>query len=272
MHLLKGRLLAPTDAHGAPHVMVINDAMAKKFFAGVDPIGKRILVQEIFPGKTQLGDEISWEIVGIVANETVGGLDDKPENNPGMYVSNAQSPAFGQSVLIRSTQDTALLREAVKKAIHEISPDQTLPDMKTLDVIKAESLGGNRFGTMLLGFFAGISLLLSAIGIYGVISYSVTQRTREIGIRTALGANRGDVIRLVLRHGMGLAVLGLLIGVGGAFGLTQLMQSLLFGIGERDPVTLISVFVALGFVALVACLLPALRATRVDPVIALRSE
>ena len=272
MHLLKGRLLAPTDVHGAPPVMVINDALAKKYFPGADPIGKRLLVQEIVPGKTQLGDEIPWEIVGIVANEIVGGLDDKPENNPGMYVSNEQSPSFGQSVLIRSTQDTVLLREAVKKAIRELSPDQTLPDMKTLDVIKEESLGGNRFGTILLGFFAGVSLLLSAIGIYGVISYSVTQRTREIGIRAALGANRGDVIRLVLRHGMGLAVLGLLIGVGGAFGLTQLMQSLLFGIGERDPVTLISVFGALGFVALVACLLPALRATRVDPVIALRAE
>ena len=272
MRLQKGRLLAPTDVHGAPPVMVINDAMAKKFFADADPIGRRILVQEIVPGKTQLGDEIPWEIVGIVANEAVGGLDDKPENNPGMYVSNEQSPAFGQAVLIRSTQDTALLREAVKKTIRQLSPDQTLPDMKTLDVIKAESLGGSRFGTMLLGCFAGVSLLLSAIGIYGVISYSVTQRTREIGIRAALGASSGDVMRLVLRHGMGLAILGLLLGVAGSFGLTQLMQSLLFGIGERDPVTLVTVFVVLGLVALAACLLPARRATRVDPVIALRSE
>jgi putative ABC transport system permease protein len=272
MRLQKGRLLASTDVHGSPPVMVINDAMAKKYFSDQDPIGRRILVQEIVPGKTQLGEEIPWEIVGVVANEAVGGLDDKSENNPGMYVSNEQSPAFGQAVLIRSTQDTTLLREAVKKTIRQLSPDQTLPDMKTLDVIKDESLGGNRFGTMLLGCFAGVSLLLSAIGIYGVISYSVTQRTREIGIRAALGASGSDVMRLVLRHGMGLAILGLLLGVAGSFGLTQLMQSLLFGIGERDPVTLVTVFVVLSLVALVACLLPARRATRVDPVIALRSE
>jgi putative ABC transport system permease protein len=147
-----------------------------------------------------------------------------------------------------------------------------MPEMKDLSVIRDESLGNNRFRVLLLGAFAGVSLLLSAIGIYGVISYSVTQRTREIGIRAALGASRGDVMRLILRHAMGLAVLGLLLGVAGSFGLTRLLQNLLFGIGDRDPVTLVTVFVLLGLVALAACLLPARRATRVDPVIALRSE
>jgi predicted permease len=272
MRLLRGRFLADTDLHGSPPVMVINDSMAKKFFKDADPLGRRILVQEIVPGKTQLGDEIPWEVVGIVADEKVGGLDDKAEDNPGMYVSNEQSPVYYQSVLIRSSTDTALLREAAKKAIHELNRDQTLPEMKTLETIREESLGDNRFRVLLLGTFAGVSLLLSAIGIYGVISYSVTQRTREIGIRAALGASRGDVLRLVLRHGMGLAILGLLLGVGGAFGLTQLLQSLLFGIGDRDPATLALVFVVLGLVALIACYLPARRATQVNPVIALRSE
>ena len=144
--------------------------------------------------------------------------------------------------------------------------------MKTLDTIRDENLGQNRFRVMLLGSFAGVSLLLSAIGIYGVISYSVTQRTREIGIRTALGASRGDVLRLVLRHGMGLSILGLLIGVGGAFALNHLLGSLLFGVSGRDPVTLFFVALLLGGVALLACLVPARRAAKVDPLVALRYE
>ena len=272
MHLRQGRLLAAPDLHGTPPVTVINETMAKKHFPGVNPVGKRILVQEIVPGKTQLGEEIPWEVVGVVADEKVGGLDDTSDRNPGMYVTNEQSPVYYQSVLIKSAIDPALLREAVKKAVHEISRDQAMPEMKTLDTIKAESLGDNRFRAMLLGTFAGVSLLLSAIGIYGVISYSVTQRTREIGIRAALGASRGDVLRLVLRHAMGLAILGLVIGIAGSFGLTQLLGSLLYGVGGRDPVTLSVVALVLGLVALVACFLPAQRATRVDPIITLRSE
>jgi putative ABC transport system permease protein len=156
--------------------------------------------------------------------------------------------------------------------VREISPDQPIPDMKTLDVIKAESLGDNRFRALLLGTFAGVSLLLSAIGIYGVISYSVTQRNREIGIRTALGASRGDVLRLVLRHGLGLTALGLLLGIGGALGLTQLLVALLFGVDGRDPLTLAAVAVVLGLVALLACIVPARRAAQVDPLIALRDD
>ena len=272
IRLNKGRTLAPTDVHGAPPAAVINETFARRFFAGVDPIGQRILVQEIVPGKTQLGDEIPWEVVGVVADEAVGGLDSDRDRNPGMYVSNQQSITYGQSVALRSARDTALLREAVKKAVHGLSPDQTLPDMKTLDQIKEESFAGERFRVLLLGTFAAVSLLLSAIGIYGVVSYSVSQRTREIGIRAALGASRGTVLRLVLRHGMGLAILGLLLGVAGSFGLNRLLQSLLFNIGDRDPVTLATVFAVLGVVALFACLIPAQRATRVDPLIALRDE
>jgi len=272
MHLNQGRPLAETDAHGAPPATVINATFARRFFGSPNPVGKRILVQEIVPGKTQLGDEIPWEVVGVVADEAVGGLDSDRDRNPGMYVSNRQSITYGQSVVLRSASDTALLREAVKKAVHGLSPDQTMPDMKTLDQIKEESIGGQRFRVQLLGSFAGVSLLLSAIGIYGVISYSVSQRTREIGIRAALGASRGTVLRLILRHGMGLAVLGLLLGVAGSFGLNRLLQIMLFDIGDRDPVTLATVFLALGVVALLACFFPARRATKVDPLIALREE
>ncbi|HWA26436.1 MAG TPA: ABC transporter permease [Lacunisphaera sp.] len=272
MHLLRGRLLADTDRRGAVPAMVINDSMARKYFKDADPLGQRVLVQEIVPGKTQLGEEIPWEVVGVVADEAVGSLDDKPDDNPGMYVTNEQCPVYYNSVLIRSNLDPLALQEPAKRTLHELGRDQTLPNMKTLEAIKAESLGDNRLRALLLGTFAGVSLLLSAIGIYGVISYSVSQRTREIGIRAALGASQGDVLGLVLRHGMGLSVLGLVLGIAGTFGLTQLMQNLLFGVGERDPATLAAVFVVLGAAAFLACYIPARRATRVDPVIALRSE
>ena len=271
MHLRQGRLLEDTDLHGATPVTVINETMAKKYWPKGDVVGKRILVQKIIPGKTALGAEIPWEVVGVVADEKVGRLDDT-NNASGMYVTNEQSPNYYLGGMIHSANDTSLLREAVKKAIHEINPDQALPDMKTLDTIKAESMGDNRFRVLLLGTFAGISLLLSAIGIYGVISYSVSQRTREIGIRTALGATQGNVLRLILRHGMGLSVLGLLLGIAGSFGVNQLIASLLFGVGNRDPATLFIVAAILGLVALFACLVPAKRATKVNPVDALRSE
>lgn len=272
MHLQRGRLLADTDRQGTPHVTVINATMARKYFAEANPIGQRILVQEIIPGKTQLGDEIPWEVVGVVTDEAVSGLGDLPDNNPGMYVTVEQSPTYDLAVVVRGATDTALLREPIKKAIHAIDPNQTLQDMKTLDTIRAESLGDNRFRVLLFGAFAAVSLLLSAIGIYGVISYSVTQRTREIGIRAALGASRGAVLRLVLWHGLALTGLGLLLGFAGAFGLTRLMASLLFGVSERDPLTMAAVALTLALVALAACLIPARRATRVDPLVALRYE
>jgi putative ABC transport system permease protein len=271
MRLLQGRTLAATDVHGTPPVTVINATMAKRFFKDANPLGKRILVQEIVPGKTQLGEEIPWEVVGVVADEKVGGLDNLSES-PGMYVTVERSPNFGPSVLIRSATDTGLLREAVKKAIHEINPDQTLPGMRTLEAIKTDSLGPNRFRALLLATFAGLSLVLAAIGIYGVISYSMSQRTREIGIRVALGASRGNILRLVLRQGLSLTLLGLVVGIGGALGLTRVLASMLFGVTGHDPLTMGVVAAVLGLVALLACLLPARKATRVDPVIALRTE
>jgi ABC-type antimicrobial peptide transport system permease subunit len=229
-------------------------------------------VEEILPGKPELGDELSWEVVGVVADEAVAGLDANPDHSIGMYVSNQQIPTFRSCVLVRGAQDTALLREPIKKTAREVNPDQTVDGMMTLDEIKANSLGDKRFRMLLLATFAAVSLLLSAIGIYGVISYAVTQRTREIGIRNALGASRGNIVLLVLRHGMRLLVLGLLLGVAGTLGLTRLLASLLFGVGERDPITLATVAFVLSLVALNACILPALRATRVSPVEALRAE
>jgi putative ABC transport system permease protein len=271
LRMLKGRALNEQDTKGAPPVCVISDTMRKKYFGNDDPVGKRLLVEEIAFNKTELGHEIPWEIVGVVADEKLGALNDK-DGSPGMYVPLEQSPQLFLSILVRSDSEPALLHQPIRAAVKKINPDQSLPEMKSLAQIKTESLGSSRLNTLLLGVFATLALLLAAIGIYGVISYSVVQRTREMGIRAALGATSGDILQLVLGHGMSAVVVGLVIGTGAVFGLTRLITSLLFGVGEHDPATLVSVGLILAFVALVACYLPARRATKVNPVIALREE
>jgi len=170
----------------------------------------------------------------------------------------------------RLAADAPISRFGERQAIWRLNKNQALDSIKTVDEIKTDSLGANRFQTALLGAFAGLALLLAAIGIYGVISYSVAQRTHEMGVRAALGASRRDQLRLVLRSGMSLTAIGLGIGVLGALGLTRLLASLLFGVSPRDPWTLAVVSVVLAVVAATACYMPARRATRVDPMVALR--
>ncbi len=233
-------------------------------------MGQRILIQEIVPGKTELGPEIAWEVVGVIADEKVDGLSD--EMSAGVYVSNEQSLVYGLNLIVRAALDPAALQKSIGLAISGVNKDQALSDVRTLEQIKAADVLDDRLETMLLTVFAVVALLLAAIGIYGVISYSVAQRTHEMGIRAALGASAADLLRLVLVNGLMLASAGLAIGFGGALALTRLPSSLLFGVGARDPLTMVSVAGILGVVALVACLIPALRATRVDPLVALRHE
>jgi putative ABC transport system permease protein len=271
MKVRQGRGLNNGDAKGAPPVTVIDQTMVRKYFPAGQPVGKRVLIQEIVPGKTQLGPEIAWEIVGVVADEKVSNLDDKGDN-PGLYVTNEQSPVYFQSLVVRTATAPARLQQAIRKAVHEADKDQTLTDVKTLEEIKAQSVAGDQLRSLLLTVFAVIAMLLSAIGIYGVISYSVVQRTHEIGIRAALGATSGDVLRLILRSGMLMSGLGLVLGFGGALALTRLMEALLFGVGSRDPLTIAAVGGVLAGVAVLACYIPARRASRVDPVVALRYE
>jgi len=271
MKLRKGRGLGDHDLKGTPPVTVINETMAKKYFPGKEPVGERILIQEIVPGKTQLGPEIPWEVVGVVADEKVNNLGDKSDN-PGVYVSNEQSPVFFQSLVIRTAMDTSRLQQAIGKAVKEIDKDQPLTDIRTLERIKSESMASDRLESLLLAVFAGIAMLLSAIGIYGVISYTVAQRTHELGIRAALGASAANLLGLVLRGGMLMTGLGLVLGFAGALGLTRWMASLLYGVGARDPLTIVAVGGILGCVALLACYIPAYRATKVDPMVALRYE
>ncbi|HEY6306218.1 MAG TPA: ABC transporter permease [Candidatus Angelobacter sp.] len=269
MRLIKGRALAESDTASNVPVTVMNESMVKKYLKSDEPIGKRILIQQIVPGKHELGPEVPWLVVGVVADEKVDGLDD---SSSGVYVSYKQGPVMGNALVVRSAMDPNRLIKSIESAVWQINKAQALPEIKTLEQIKSESLGPNRLRTILLGIFAAVALLLAAIGIYGVLSYSVAQRTHEMGIRAALGATYWDQLRLVLRGGMLLTIVGLAIGIGGALAATRLLASLLFNVTPHDPATLVVVAAVLASVALAACYIPARRATRVDPLIALRYE
>ena len=270
IHLLRGRTLTDQDRTGAPPVLAINESMAKSYFKGEDPIGKRILIQELLYGQPGLGPEIAWEVVGIVGDEQTGDLGDT--KSPGVYVTYSQSPTNDVNMVLSASADPALLTTAINAAIHEVDKNQALADVRTLDQIKSGTVANDRLQTMLLATFAALALLLSAVGIYGVISYSVTQRTHELGIRAALGASQRGLLGLVIRHGMTLALVGLVLGAAGSLALTRLLSTLLFGISPRDPVTLIAVATILAGVAFAACYIPARRAAGIDPTVALRYE
>jgi putative ABC transport system permease protein len=268
--LRRGRGLSEQDASGGPPVTVINENMVKRFFKQQDPIGQRVMIQEIVPGKTQLGPEVPWQVVGVIANEYVDSLNDG--GSAGIYVSNEQSPQYGMSLVVRTAMDPLTLDHGLRAAIHEVDPAQPLTDVRTLEQVKSESVASDKLQARLLSIFAAAAMLLAAIGIYGVIAYAVVQRTHEMGIRAALGASAGNLLRLVLISGMALAATGLTVGFLGSLAVTRLMSNLLFGVSPRDPATLGLVAALLGCVAFIACLIPARRATKVDPVVALRYE
>jgi putative ABC transport system permease protein len=270
LKLLKGRALSDRDTKGAAPVLVINDRLAKRYFPNEEPLGQHILIQEIVPGKTVLGDEISWEVVGVVASEKIGGPRD--DQSAGVYVSNEQSPVYGMTLIVRAKLNPLSLANAIAAAVHSVGKDQALGEFRTVDQIKEQALGGNRLQAILMGIFAGVALLLAALGIYGVISYSVEQRTHELGIRAALGASKHSLLRLVLLRGLALTGIGLAIGLAGSLAVTRQMKSILFGVGAQDPATMIEVAAILAAVAVMACYIPSRRATRADPMVALRYE
>ncbi len=267
---IKGRLLADTDTSNSPPVLVLNERMVKRFFPNEDPVGQRLLIQKIVPGKTELGSDIAWEVVGVIGDEKIGGPEDV--QSAGVYVSNEQSPVYGMVLNIRASVNPTTLQTPITAAIRSVNKDQAISDVRSVDQIRDQSMGGRRLVSVLLGTFATVALILAGIGIYGVISYNVAQRTREMGIRAALGATERSLLRLILDRGVRLTLIGLAIGVAGAIGLTRLMATLLYGVGARDPVTMVSVGVILAGVAIAASYVPARRATRVDPVVALRYE
>ena len=266
--LVAGRVLTNADIAGGPPVAVINDTLARREFPGEDPLGRRIVVRELVPGTTDFGRPIAWEIVGVIAGEKITGLGDAI--SAGMYVSNRQSPTYSVNLVVRAGVPPLSLQRAVRAAIDGVNRDQALSDVRTLDQIVDQSMVANRVTSTILAVFASIALLLAALGIYGVVAYTAAQRTRELGIRAALGAGTANLRWLIFQGGMRLTLMGLAIGVVGMDVATRLMSSMLYGIDNDDPVTIAVVGAVLFGVAGLACFLPAWRITKTDPMEALR--
>jgi putative ABC transport system permease protein len=261
--VISGRAFSQQEVLEDRKVAIINEALARKYFPNENPIGKRVIVNmKATPEPT--------EIIGVVGDAKYKQLE--AETRPMVYWPYAELVNSGMTIVVRTTNEPLSLAAAAQREIQMIDKDQPVSDVKPMQAWLDESTSRTRFGTLLLAIFAGIALILAAVGIYGVMSYSVNQRTQEIGIRMALGAQASDVLKMVVGHGMMLTLIGVGCGLVGAFALTRVMASLLYGITATDPVTFVGVSVLLTAIALIACLIPARRATKVDPMVALRYE
>ena len=263
--LVKGRELAEQDSETALMVALINGTMARELWPNQDPLGKRIK----FPGSEKRPQP--WRtIVGVVSDVNQFALDKKPPMQ--IYLAEAQYPTSFMTLVVRTVSDPKTMIASVREEIRAIDPDQAVYGIATMEQLLSDSISLRRFSMLLLIVFAAVALTLAALGIYGVVSFSVSQRTHEIGIRMALGATRGDIVKLVVSQGMALTLGGVATGLIAAFGLTRLMTSLLYGVSATDPLTFAVISVILTGVALGACFVPARRATNVDPMVALRYE
>ncbi len=245
---------------------LLSESAARQYFPNEDPIGKTIKLGWGKGGPDRAGGQI----VGIIGDVKNDGLDEAA--SPEIYLPFRQWPVSLMSVVIRTTTPPETMAEAARREVYAVDPNLPLSSVRTLDQIVATSISQPRFYMLLLAIFAGVALALAAIGIFGVLSYAVAQRTREIGIRMALGAREGTVVRLVVRQAMTLVVVGVVLGTVAALFLSQTMTKMLFSVKPTDPVTFVGVAFVLTAVALVASYMPARRATRVDPIVALRAE
>ena len=260
--LIAGRYFTEQDRAGTANVMLLNQTLARQVFPNENPLGKRIVLQMEKP--------TPFEVIGVVGDARTSGLDDNAIEE--FYLHSLQQSAGYVSLTIKTRVDPASLAGAVRNAVLEVDKDQPVYNLKTMEQHLADSVARRRFPMLILTGFAATALLLAAFGIYGLVSYTVAQRTHEIGIRMALGAQAWDVLRLVVGQGMLLSLCGVVIGLAAAFALTRLMSSLLFGVSATDPTTFVVIALLLTGVALLACYLPARRATKVDPLVALRYE
>jgi putative ABC transport system permease protein len=267
MRIAKGRAFSSHDTEHAPGVVIINETLAVRYFAGENPIGQRLNLSG--------SPKDLREIVGVVADIRNYGLD--AEVKPEVYVPFLQSaPGYlagmtsALTVVVRSTIDPTALGQTLREQVQALDKDQPVSAIRTMEWYLADSMAQRRFNMLLLAVFAGLALVLAAVGIYGVIAYTVTQRTHEMGIRIALGARGGDILRLVFSNAMVTTVTGIVIGLGAAFALTRLLQSLLYQVTATDPFVFVTIPLLLLTVATIATYFPARRAMRVDPITALR--
>ncbi|HEY0321327.1 MAG TPA: ABC transporter permease [Pyrinomonadaceae bacterium] len=270
IELKKGRLINEQDRAGSPLVVLVDESFAQKYFPGEDPIGQSLDMGHDAP---------SFQIVGIVGHVKHYGLDGEVPVDPQYYIPFRQVPddyfprvVNRMSLSVRTTGDPLKVVPAIRQQVLSTDQNQPVYNARSMEQVIAESIASRRFAMLLLTIFAGVALLLASVGIYGVMSYSVTQRTHEIGIRMALGASALDVLKMVVGQGMLLVLIGVVCGLLGAFGVTRVMSSLLFGVSATDPWTFVGISLLLALVAFLACYVPARRATRVDPMTALRYE
>jgi putative ABC transport system permease protein len=264
IRLVRGRYFEARDTPDAPGTAIIDETMARKYWPNEDPVGKRIA----FEGTR---DNPRWrEIVGIVGH--VKHRDLEGESRVQYYIPYEQRTQSGMFLVVRTAGDPNSMAGSVRSAVLGVDGDLPVFRVRTLEEYIAQSMSQRRFAMYLFGTFAIIALVLAAVGLYGVMAYSVTQRTHEIGVRMALGAQRRDVVAMVVRQSMVLTSIGLVAGLAAAYGLTRLMTALLFGVNPRDVTTFLLIPVILAAIAVLASFLPARRATRVDPLVALRYE
>ena len=264
--MIRGREFTEDDVVGKPGVMVINEALAQREWPDEDPIGKKMSIGS----KVYKDEPLEWEIVGVAQNVRHFSL--SSEVVPSMYVPHGQQRYQFMTLTIRTTSEPLLMADSVRKQVWAVDKDQPIGNVSAMDQLIYEQVSQPRFYLMMLSIFAGVALVLASVGIYGVMSHMVTQRTHEIGVRRAMGAQNRDVMRMVLRQGVGLTAVGAAIGVAGAAGLTRVMGSLLYEVSAVDPVTFVASPVILMAVACAASYVPARRATKVDPQVALRYE
>jgi putative ABC transport system permease protein len=257
---LRGRDFTERDAADAQPVVIINQTMARRFWPDEDPIGRRLII----------GETITHEIIGIVGDVKHQKLDG--ETMPEIYLHYLQRPSRAMTLAVRTEADPESLVSSIQTAVRQVDPDQPVYNVSTMEGRLLRSIARERFNALLLGIFAAVALILATVGIYSVMNYTVTQRAHEIGVRVALGAQAKNILALVLKQAAMLTLAGLTIGLFAALALTRLMASLLYGVSATDLLTFILIPVLLAVVALVASYVPARRAVKVDPMVALRSE
>jgi len=262
--LAQGREFDERDSETSPLVTIINQSLARRLFSGEDPVGKRLKL--VNPEQ-----QADWRtIVGVVGDIRYNGLDDSGE--AAIYTPFSQTPFLWTYLMVRTIASPESVAASIEKAVSSVEAGLTAANLRPMKQLISATVAQPRLNALLLSIFAGLALLLAAVGIYGVVSYSVAQRTRELGIRMAMGAKTGDVLKLVVKQGMAAVIIGIAIGLAAAMAVTHLLESLLYEVSATDPATFIIISIVLATVALVACYIPARRATKVDPMEALRYE